>query len=156
MKFKYLALLSFALTLSSCASVNSYQEPQGNQSFATVSGSSSRSGLHVWSNSMVTMIDDKAIGMQWSENSKTKVTPGTHHFVVTTEFNQGWGTGPYNGLTEVVANLKPGMNYRFVAKAVGASLNVWAEDSKGQRASAVGVSKYQIESPTYMPIIVTK
>jgi len=146
MKFNVLSIL-LALTLTSCASVNSYREPRaGSQPLAVVSGSSTRTGLAEWSHSSVTAIDGKPVGMLWSAESKINVVPGTHHFVITTEFNLGWGTGPYNSLTEVVASLKPGMQYRFVAKPSGASLSVWAEDAKGQRVSAAGTSKYQIES----------
>jgi len=152
MNIKHLVFLS-PLLFAGCASVNSYNEPKS-QNVATVSGSSTRTGLATWSNNSVTSIDNKQVGMLWSSDSKVKVAPASHLFVITTEFNLGFGTGPYLTLTEVEATVKPGMNYRFVSEPHGASLSVWAVDSNGQRVSKVGSSKYQYspQQATYVVV----
>jgi hypothetical protein len=157
MKIKYL-LLILPILLIGCSSMNSYQEPTtGSQPLATVKGSSTRDGLFVWSNLNVTSIDNKQVGMVWSENSNINVVPGPHLFVISSTFNQGFGSGPYNSITEVYATLKPGMQYRFVGKPYGASMNVWAEDSRGQRVSGVGSSNYQYSpQPSHISTVIYK
>ncbi|VVC76519.1 hypothetical protein AQUSIP_18320 [Aquicella siphonis] len=150
---KLLALF-FPFLLVSCASVNGYQEPRtGTRSLATVSGSSTRSGLFEWSNNIVSSIDNKPVGMVWSENSKINVVPGPHLFVISSTFNRGFGTGPYDSLTEVRANLQPNASYRFVSSPQGAVLHVWAVDSKGKRISEIGASQYHYAPPAPAPIV---
>lgn len=143
MKINYLIALLFSLLLTSCASVNSYHHPKtGSQPLATVSGSAYRDGLFTWGNFLVESIDNQSVGMVWSESSKINVIPGTHLFVVTSRFNDGFGSGPFAAINEVSMTVQAGMQYRFVGKKQGASLLVWGEDSFGRRASAISSSKY--------------
>ena len=146
-----------SVLLTGCASFNSYTEPKtGSQPLATVSGSSYRNGLFDWNTNMVTSVDDKQIGMVWSEDSKINVIPGSHSFVISSQFNRGFGTGPYSSITELRATLKPGTSYRFTSKPQGASLKVWAEDDHGQRISNIASSNYQYAPPvpTFTTVIV--
>lgn len=157
MKIQLLACFLPAL-LVSCASVNSYHEPQtGSQPLATVyTGSSTRAGLFEWRSSVVSSIDNMQIGMVWSDNSKVNVVPGPHLFVINSEFNLGFGSGgPFSSMTEIHATLKPGITYRFVGKANGAHMNVWAVDNRGQRVSEIGSSGYQTspQQTTFVTVV---
>ncbi|MDX1900718.1 MAG: hypothetical protein SFW66_01780 [Gammaproteobacteria bacterium] len=154
MRLKIFTLISL-MSLVGCASVNSYVEPKsGSEPLATVSGSSTREGVFDWSSFMVNSIDNKHVGMVWSEKSKINVKPGQHLFVIGSQFNRGLGDGPYSSLTEVYATLKPGMDYKFIGQPRGAHMRVWATAS-GQKVSKVGSSLYQLTpQPTIVPVII--
>jgi len=156
MKIKFLAYLLFPLILTGCASVNSYHEPSttGNQSLATISGSSTRGGVFAWTNTLISAIDNKPVNMLlWSNESKIRVVPGAHLFVVDAGFNRSFSNGPYSGTVEVRAFLKPGINYRAVCKPENEFVNVWIEDGSGQRVSDIISGKYAATSiPVVVPI----
>lgn len=153
MKTRVLLITTLLLSLTGCASINDYHEPQAGAA-ATVSGSSTRNGLFDWNSTTVTAIDNKNVGMVWSESSKIKVTPGTHRFTVYTQFNQTFGGGgPFNGFVDVSATVRPNQYYRFVTKVDGASIKAWAVDANGRVSSSIGSNHYEV-APRNIPIII--
>lgn len=156
---RWIALLVPAILMTGCATVERYQEPRAiGQPLATVSGSSERSGLFNWRTSMIYAIDNKPIGMVWSENSKINVVPGPHTFVVNTQFSRGFAEGPYGAVNEINAVLKSGQDYRFVGIPQGSSRVIaYAIDSSGRKVSAVSSSPAQMVQtppPMILPIVV--
>lgn len=152
MKLRLIALPFLAALLVSCAS---YQQPNSANA-ATVSGSSTRNGFFDWSTTSVYTIDNQLVLSAWSVESKIRVSPGMHRFMVFTQFDRNFfDGGPYEARTDVTATLRPNQHYRFVSKVDGSKVKVWAVNNQGQPLTSVVSSSYMATPrPIVIPIIV--
>lgn len=136
------ALLSLTFTLSACGSM--YQEPSASNGQGVASISADNPFL---SSKMVTVkeIDGKELAAfyPWGAMMSYRVLPGTHQFVVETEFKIEWYSR-YISRNTLHATIKA--NHQYIAKANvnGDVLTVWIDDKNGGTVSnVVSTTSYQ-------------
>jgi hypothetical protein len=153
-------LTFLALSLTGCASVNTYVDPAPRPGLATVQNHFKRNGAFDWQRSNIYSIDNKVISyafMLSPDSYKANVTPGMHSIVVQSEFLRGFGNGPYAAMVELKAALNPGMTYTLNETIDGLNAKVWLADAAGNRRSEIASAPFHAEQQNnviFMPVIV--
>lgn len=147
-------LLVICLGLSACAA-NMYVQPRHGANTATIRGG--RVGFIPYNTAKVETIDDRPIGLTWSESSKVRLAPGKHDIGVLAYFARSLFGNAYTTNLIVPLNVRPGQNY--VVKAIHKRNHItsWVENSQGRVVSARVSEKYQVapqSSTVIVPIAV--
>lgn len=159
-----LLLILVSSLLVSCSGV--YRDPPKNPAATAELRNTGKSwSLYHWERYRVEMIDDLAVNysLSWTEKTRVmRVTAGKHRLVVSMAFNKGFMTaGPYEALTDLVADFKAGRKYQLVGSVEGSAASFWIEDTETHEkisnvaVQLIGRTIVQPSYPVYMPIVIS-
>lgn len=135
MKLKYLLGLS-CFFLAGCANTgNSYHIPQNAVQYATIRGCSDMK-LTAAKHINVSQVDGRDIGLVWSENSKIKLTPGTHIINAYAEFSKGLLGGAVSDTFTLKFVAQAGQDYIVQGELRGNQIYAWITNNKGYPVTA--------------------
>jgi hypothetical protein len=158
-RFKILILAFLTISLMGCATNNYVQPNKSTPGISTISGYVKRDGLFKSSSAMIEAIDDKPVGLLWSESSKIRITPGKHQLTIHALDNRGAYKRSYYTDLVLPIMVKPGMHYTIKMGVKGVKAYVWAQDVQGKKVGSVVSEKLQLmpeKDTTYVPMYIKK
>jgi hypothetical protein len=151
-------LVAFA-GLSGCASTGRSMFVQSEASdAATIQARWLRESLFVWEGHSLLNVDAKfvSVGFLGDPNTATtRVEPGSRRLVIRVVFSRGFGTGIFEAFVPLDVDLKPSTHYEINGNILGATVEVWLEESSSkQRVTEVGTASYSRLPPAPAPVFI--
>lgn len=139
--------LSLAFTVSCIFNPKYTYSESMSPDAASVVGYYNRIDSTIWERFSLLAVDDYFIKSNISGfNSVDElfINYGSHILTVRVNFNRGIGTGPYEAIIPISANLHEKTKYRIVGKINQGQVSVWIEDIKtGSRITEIQNGNYK-------------
>lgn len=152
------AILCIAMGLAGCAmtGIHSYSEPEDDDA-AVIESAMIRESTFVWTRLALLTVDDRFIEVSsWSglPKDQVRVSPGLHKINVNVTFNYGFGNPQMTTVVPIEFSILRGARYVLQGRVIGTRVEVWLNDTSGQRVSNVGSGALGVSAVGPVPMLV--